>query len=342
MTPTLKNLEDQVLVITGASSGIGLTTARMAAENGSRLVLAARSASALRQLTDEITQKGGEAIHVVADVRNREEVEGISQAARETFGGFDTWINNAGVSIYGNILDVPIDEMRRLFETNFWGYVYGSLEAARHLRQKGGALINVGSTVSERAIPLQGMYCASKQAIKGFTEVLRMELEAEGAPVSVTLVKPGPIDTPYTLNAKNYLEVEPQQIPPVYSPDPVARAILRAAEIPTRHVYVGGSGAANAAMGHLAPRLTDKYMERVMISGTKSDRPARPRERNALDQPSERLAERGDYHGRVAGTSAFARASQHPVLTGAALVGAGVVATTLLKSPRDDGWRGRA
>jgi len=191
MAVKLKQLADQVMVITGASSGIGLVTARMAAERGAKLVLAARSEVALRQLTEEIERSGGQAVFVVADVGEREQVRAIAQAADAAFGGFDTWVNNAGISIYGTLEVVPIDEMRRLFETNLWGVVYGSLEAAAHLKERGGALINVGSALSDRAVPLQGIYAASKHAVKGFTDALRMELEKAGAPVSVTLIKPG-------------------------------------------------------------------------------------------------------------------------------------------------------
>jgi NADP-dependent 3-hydroxy acid dehydrogenase YdfG len=156
MMGKLKRLEDQVVVITGASSGIGLSTARMAATHGARLALAARSEGALRQLADEIKGTGGRAVHVVADVGKREDVRKIAQAAEDEFGGFDTWVKNAGISIYGRIEDVDVEDMRRLFETNFWGLVYGSLEAVARLKRRGGgALINLGSVVSERAVPLQ-------------------------------------------------------------------------------------------------------------------------------------------------------------------------------------------
>jgi len=170
MTLMLKPLEVQVIVITGATSGIGLVTAREAAKRGARLVLASRSEDALKDLADEIKEAGGEATYVVADVGDEQDVQRIAAGARERFGGFATWINNAGVSIYGNLTEVPIDEQRRLFDTNYWGVVYGSLTAVQQLRQRGGALINVGSALSDRAIPLQGAYCASKHAVKGFTD----------------------------------------------------------------------------------------------------------------------------------------------------------------------------
>ena len=227
MDVKLKKLSEQVMVITGATSGIGLVTAREAARRGAKLVLAARSEGALGRLAGEINAAGGEAVHAAADVGREEDVRRIAETALARFGRVDTWVNNAGVSIYGRIVDTPVEDMRRLFETNFWGVVYGSRVAAEILRQRGGALINVGSVLSDRAIPVQGVYSASKHAVKGFTDALRMELEEEGAPVSVTLIKPSTIDTPYTKHAKNLLEdKEPALPPPVYAPETVAEAIL--------------------------------------------------------------------------------------------------------------------
>lgn len=337
----LKRVRDQAIVITGASSGIGLTTARMAADRGARLVLAARSKDALSRLADEISQAGGKAVHVVADVGRVEDVSEIARAAQEHFGGFDTWINNAGTGMYGKLETTEIEHMRKLFDTNFWGVVYGSLEAIKHLKQRGGAVINVGSTESDRAIPLQGIYAASKHAVKGFTDSLRMELEADGAPVSVTLVKPGAIDTPFPLNAKNYLESEPKHVPPVYAPDAVANAILHCAETPVRDVFVGAGGKANSVLGHYAPRMADKYMESMVISGTKSGKPPRPAEQNGLDRPSENLAERGDYAGHVAKTSLYTQASLSPALTRAAIAGTGLVIAALWRGSRDKWSRRR-
>lgn len=334
MSVDLKKLEDQVIVITGASSGIGLATARMAVQRGARLVLAARSKDALQQLTEELGREGGDVIQVVADVSKQEDVQKIAQVAQEKFGGFDTWVNNAGIGMYGKVEAISVDDMKRLFEINFWGLVYGSLEAAKYLKHRanghGGALINVGSTVSERATPLQGIYSASKHAVKGFTDAFRMELEEEGAPISVTLVKPGAIDTPFTINAKNYLENEPKHVPPVYSPEAVAQAILHCAENPVRDVFVGAGGKGNATLGHYAPRLTDKYMESMVISGTKSDKPSRPREQNGLYRPSERLEERGNYNGHVAQSSLYTQASLHPMITSAAVAGAGLAIAALI------------
>ena len=333
MTIKLKPLAEQVIVITGASSGIGLATARMAAKRGARLVLAARSEGALSQLVDEIKAKGGQAVHVVADVSIVDDVEAIAKSAQDHFGGFDTWINDAGIGLYGRLEEIALEDMRKVFETNFWGLIHGSLEAVKLLKTRGGALINLGSEVSERAVPLQGIYSASKHAIKGFTDALRMELEDEGAPISVTLVKPGQIDTPFTINAKNYLASEPHHVPPVYAPDVVAEAILTCAERPTRDILVGSGAKAMTELGHFAPGLTDTVMNKVVIPGTPSGRPSRRgSDGSGLDEPTEDLRERGNYEGHLQQTSLYTRAALHPVLTGAAVLGAGLAIGALMRA----------
>ncbi|HEX2055847.1 MAG TPA: SDR family oxidoreductase [Nitrospiraceae bacterium] len=331
----LKRLRDQIIVITGATSGIGLVTARMAAKRGARLVLAARNQEALTQLEQELSDGYRRAAAVVADVGKPEDVQRVSRVARQRFGGFDTWINNAGISIYGRLLDQPVEDMRRLFETNFWGVVYGSLEAARHFqaRRETGAIINIGSTFSDRAMPLQGMYSASKHAVKGFTDALRMELERQGLPVSVTLIKPSAIATPYPQHAKNFLKEEPTNPPPIYAPDLVGKAILHCAQYPERDMFVGGAGKAISAMGKYAPRLADFITEQLFAGRQRTGRPPRPLEDNGLDHPSGAIHERGRYSGRhVFETSLYTQSALHPVLAGAAFLGTGLAITALWQS----------
>lgn len=332
MAAQLKNLSEQVLVITGASSGIGLTTAKMAAERGAKVVLSSRDEEGLRRAVDEIRAAGGVAVYVAADVAELEDVHRIAHTAEREFGGFDTWVNNAGVSIYGRILEVPVEDARRLFDTNYWGVVNGSLVAVPHLRQRGGVLINVGSIVSDLAVPLQGHYSASKHAVKGFTDALRMELEEEGAPVSVTLVKPSAIDTPYPEHARSYLEEEPTLPPPVYAPEEVARAILTCAEKPVRDVVVGGGGRMMTAMGKMAPRLADRYMEAAMFEQQRKDELSSPLRPDALYRPMPGSGrEHGGYEGHVMRTSAYTRASLNP---GIALVLLSMVGLTLALATR--------
>jgi len=266
MAVTLKSLDQQVMVITGASSGIGLATAESAAKQGAKLVLAARSQDTLDQITRKINEAGGEAIYVVADVADREQVEKVASAAIEKFGRIDTWVNDAGVSIYGRLEEVKEEDSRRLFDTNFWGVVNGSLAVLPHLKRGGGALINVGSEVSDAVVPLQGMYSASKHAVKGFTDALRVELDLEDAPVSVTLIQPTAVDTPYPQHAKNYMDQEPKLPTPQVDPQDVADAILGAAVDPTRDVKVGMMAKFNTFVAKVAPGLGDK------MAGMQADR----------------------------------------------------------------------
>jgi short-subunit dehydrogenase len=325
----LKPLREQVMVITGASSGIGLATARLAASRGARLVLAARSERALRQLAAEIHSNSGHAVPVVADVTAESDVYRIADEALGAFGRFDTWVNNAGVSAYGACLDVSLEDMRRIMETNFWGVVYGSRIACRHLRREGGALINLGSVVSDRAVPLQGIYSASKHAIKGWTDALRAELLHEKAPVSVTLVKPGAINTPYAEHAKNYLPDQPSHTPPVYSPESVADAIVYAAENPIGEIAVGGAARLLSLASVMTPSLLDRIMARVLLPATHSGRPRHGHP--ALYEPSEDLRVRGDYPGLVRG-SLYTRLITHRGFAG--LLGAGAGALLALNLER--------
>jgi short-subunit dehydrogenase len=332
MTLKLKKLSDQVMVITGASSGIGLVTARLAAKRGARVVLNARNKAALRRVTNEINAAGGAAIHVAGDVGNFRDVQNIADETLRHFGGFDTWVNNAGVSIYGPVLEQSLEDQRRLFETNYWGVVHGSNVACAHLRIKGGALINVGSVLSDVSIPIQGTYCATKHAVKGYTDALRLELEEEGAPISITLIKPSAMDTPYTRHAKNLMPVEPMNPPPVYAPDLVAEAILHCAEHPERDLYVGGGGKMLAEAGHYMPRVTDKLIEATMFDFQKSDRPKPVDRPDSLYAPLSDGQERGGYPGHVAESSVYTKASVHPLIAGSVIAGVGLAVLAAWRS----------
>ncbi len=259
MTPSLKPISEQVIVITGASSGIGLATARAAAARGAKLVLGARSQETLDGIASELRSRNVEVLSVRTDVSIRSDLEQLANRCLIEFGRIDTWVNNAGVSIYGRLDQVSEEDSRRLFDVNFWGVVNGSLIALPHLKRSRGALINVGSEVSDAVVPLQGMYSASKHAVKGFTDALRVEIEeVDDVPVSVTLVQPTAVNTPFPQHARNYMKKEPKLPTPQIDPERVAEAILRAASHRTRHVRVGLFAKLNSAAARLAPRLSDK------------------------------------------------------------------------------------
>lgn len=342
MAVQLRPIHQQVIVITGASSGIGLATARLAAARGARLCLSARNEAALRQITDDLNARYGDGccVYCVADVSREEDHRRVAQAAVEAFGRIDTWINNAGISIYGQMQEVPLADQRRLFEVNFWGVVHGSRIAVEHLGARGGAIINMGSAFADRAAPLQGMYSASKHAVKGFTDALRMEIEHQGLPIVVTLIKPSAIDTPYREHAGNYMETEPLNPPPVYSAQVVARAILHCAAHPTRDLIVGSGGKVISLLGRELPRLTDWLMKKLLFRMQKSDRP--PRGGDALYAPGQDGSEEGGYRdfGMVRQHSLYTQARTHPVVTAAAAIGLGiavVAAVAALRHPPPTG-----
>ncbi len=340
-TIKLKPLNDQVIVITGASSGIGLATARAAAKKGARLVVASRNEEAIQELSKELNQTTA-AIGVACDVSKIEDVERLAAAAGAKFGGFDTWVNNAGVSTYGRLEEVELEDMRRLFETNYWGVVHGSLTAIKHLKGKqdgfGGALINLGSTLSDRAIPLQGTYCATKFAVRAFTDALRMEAEKENYPVSITLIKPAAIDTPYVAHAKNYLPEEPKNPAPVYAPEVVANAILHCAETPERDMFAGGAATQFSLLEKIVPWYTDKGMEKVMFGQQQSGKPPKPRDHAGeagLFEPAEpKLQERGSYEGKVFESSPYTAFRANRRVLSLAALGAGAIAFLALKKRR--------
>lgn len=327
----LKKLADQVIVVTGASSGIGLATVRMAAEKGAKVVAAARNEEALTELVNELKRKGHAATWVDADVGREEDVKRIAETAINEFGRFDTWINNAAITIFGKATEVTIEDMRRMFETNYWGVVYGCRSAIDHFKKRGepGALINVGSVYGNRGVVLQSTYSSAKFAVHGFTESLRMELEKEKAPVSVSLIHPGRIETPYNEHAVSYLEKHPAHIGYIYAPEAVADAILYCAEHPKRDMYVGSQAKFGTVFGRLAPRLMDKYMELTMFRTQHDNRPSDPKEDSALYDAGYGMHERGTNKGWIQQRSLYVQATKRPALTALA---AGSLAVSIWKA----------
>jgi short-subunit dehydrogenase len=292
MTPKQKPLNEQVIVITGASSGIGLATARAAAVKGARVVLAARSTDTMEGIAEELRRAGGEAEVVTVDVADRKGMERLADAAATRFGGIDTWVNNAGLAIYGRLDEVPEEDSRRLFDVNFWGVVNGSLAALPHLKRSRGTLINIGSEASEEALPMLGMYAATKHAVKGFTDSLRVEVQMDTVPVQVTLIQPSAVNTPFPQHARNYTGLEPSLPDPTIEPDQVAEAILDAACNPRRDVKVGTMAHVNTMMNKLAPKLADKMAGREAESLVKNQSAQDPA--GTLYRPGEAGVSRGE------------------------------------------------
>ena len=328
---TLKPIHEQVIVITGATSGNGLATAEMAAAQGAAVILVARNEAALDTVRTRIEASGGRAVTCVADVSEKEAVGRIVDAAEMAYGGFDSWVNNAAVATYGTLEQVPVADHRRIFDVNYFGVLHGSLAAARYLRGRGGAIINIGSILSDRAILQQGPYSATKHAVEALTETLRMELEQEGAGISVTLIKPGAIDTLFPEHARNYMDAPPRLPPPLYHPDLVAEAILFACSHPRRSLYVGGGGLLSALIGRAAPRLTDFVMEAV---GTRMQQkpaePGDPQRRDNLYEPKADGQRRGSQDVGARRSSFTLQVQKYPVRAGLmALVALAIAGGTL-------------
>lgn len=339
----LKPLAQQTIVITGASSGIGLTTAQEAAKRGANVVLVARSADTLREEVQKLKARGLKADYVVADVGERENIRKVIDTVVERHGGFDTWVNNAGVGIYASLEETSDEDHHKIFQTNYWGLVYGTLEALKHLKPKGGAIINIGSISSDMPAPILSAYTASKHAVKGFNDSLRLELMHEGAPVALTLIKPSGIHTPFGDHAVNYMDHASKVPPPVYHPRVVARAILHAAEHKTREILVGEAGAAQVGLAKFFPRLADKLFSRAFyLTAIDWDREAKHEQ--ALHEPGGGGKRLGDQDSIPIRVSPYTEAQKHPVPV--VLLGALATAGALLfilggqqRQPKRRSWK---
>ena len=301
-------LREQVVVITGASSGIGRETALMFGERGAAVVLAARNETALREVAAEVERLGGRAHRVVTDVAEWPQVERLANNAVARFGRIDTWVNNAAISAYATVEQLTVEEIERVIQVNLLGQIYGMKAALPHLKQRQGTLINVASALAERSVPLQAAYCAAKHAVKGFTEALRLELARERSGVQVTLILPSSTNTPLFTHARSKMGTKPQPIPPIYEPRVMAETILFAAEHPRRDLVAGGAGKALILARRLSPALLDWYMLRG-DSGVKQQQSGRPDDgRDNFYAPLEGPGSTtGDFGDRSHSTSPFTR-----------------------------------
>ncbi|HXH52028.1 MAG TPA: SDR family oxidoreductase [Sphingomicrobium sp.] len=337
----LKPVSEQTIVVTGGSSGIGLATAKMAAQRGANVVILSRDEDGMRDICDEIRAEGGRADFVVADVGERDQVRKALQQVIRKHGGFDTIFNCAGVGAYARLEEMTDHDHEQIFRTNYWGVVYCSLEALKHLKTKGGTIINQGSIASDMPIPILGAYAASKHAVKGFTDSLRQELIEEGAPVYVTLIKPAGIHTPFGKHAKNYMDEAAVVPPPVYAPEVCADAVLRAAENPIREVIIGGSGRGMTWMQKYLPGIADQIFSRAFpILAFDKSKPNRS-EQGGFDRAGSSGEIYGDQDSFMLKSSMYTSFKTHPVKTiaTAAAVGAGAAAVTgwlLRPTPQGD------
>ena len=323
----LKPVGEQVIVITGATSGNGLATAREAVKRGAAVVLAARNEAVLEEVAAELRERGGRAAICVADIAERGSAGRIAEVAVDAFGGFDTWVNCAAVTSYGTLDELGMAEQRRIFDVNYFGMLEGCLTAVEHFRSRGGgAIINLGSVLSDRALIKQPAYCAAKAAVRSLSESVRMDVEREGLATSVTLIKPSGIHTPFPEHGRNHMEAAPRIPQIVYGPELVADAILFAAEHPRRQIYVGGYGFLLSVLARLFPRTTDRLMELLLVRTPQApDDPGDPEARDNLFEPKKDGRVEGTQQVHVKRWSLFLGAQKRPLRT-AVLLGCGVLA----------------
>jgi NAD(P)-dependent dehydrogenase (short-subunit alcohol dehydrogenase family) len=258
----LKPINQQVVAVVGASSGIGRETALQFAHRGAKVVVSARSEAKLASLVDEIRSFGGEVTAIVIeDVAVLEQVKAIADRTVEVYGRLDTWVHVPATAVFATFENTTPEEFKRIIDVSLMGQVYGAMAALPHLKREGrGALIHISSMEGKRTLPYQSAYGAAKHGLEGFLQALRVELQHEGIPISVTSVKPVVINTPFWDNARTKLGVKPLGIPPYYEPSLVADAILYAAEHPTRDFLVGDAAKVLDFFERLSPKLVDSLM----------------------------------------------------------------------------------
>ncbi len=318
----LRPLRDQVVVVAGASSGIGRASALELAGRGAKVVVAARSEEGLSSLVADITAHGGTAAYAVCDVADFTQVQQVADLAARTYGRIDTWVNCAAVSLYATFEETTPEEFRRLMEINYLGQVHGALAALPHLRQAGqGAVIAISSVESIVSLPLHAAYSASKHAVEGAMDALRRDLIADGAPISVTSVKPATINTPFITKSSTKMNVKPKGPTPVYSPSVVAACVVYAAEHPVRDLFAGGAGKQMALSQLLAPRFTDAAMAKAVIKSEGTRQPVPGGSAGNLDRASDDDRTDGDFRARP---SLYTFLQLHPRLR--RLVGVSAVA----------------
>jgi NADP-dependent 3-hydroxy acid dehydrogenase YdfG len=255
------NSNGKVIVITGASSGIGRAIARAFGAEGSRVALIARNEQALYAAAAEIREAGGEALVLPLDVADAEAVEGAASAIDEKWGRIDVWVNCAMATVFAPVADTTAEEYRRVTEVTYLGYVYGTLAALQRMRPRDrGTIVQIGSALAYRSIPLQSAYCAAKAAIRGFTDSLRTELIHEGSGVRLTMLQLPAVNTPQSLRQRNKLPHQAQPVPPLFKPEAIADLVLWAADQAPREALVGRPSVQAVWGQRLFPALLDLYL----------------------------------------------------------------------------------
>jgi NAD(P)-dependent dehydrogenase (short-subunit alcohol dehydrogenase family) len=318
----LKPVGNQVVVLMGASSGIGRESALRFARKGPKVVVSARGEEGLGTLVEEIRDEGGKALDVPADTSEFEQVKAVADRAVEEYGRLDTWVHLAAVGLFATFEETTPEEFGRVIDVNLMGQVYGAMAALPHLKREGrGALIHISSVEAKRSFPFHSAYGASKHGIDGFLEALRVELKHKGWPIGVTQVMPGTINTPFFDKGRTKLGVKAVGIPPIYEPETVANIILYAAEHPARDLVSGGAAQALILNQRLSPRLLD-----AVLSTRAGFAPQKTEEPRSEDDPDNLYGPIGGHDTAKNGFRALSRSfynwlQMHPTLKRVAAAG---------------------
>ena len=326
-----------VVVITGASAGVGRATVREFAKLGAHVALLARGRDGLEGARQEVEAAGGKALVLPTDVAVYAQVEAAAEAVERELGPIDVWVNNAMVSILAPISEVTAEEFHRVTEVTYLGYVWGTMAALKRMRPRDhGCIIQVGSALAYRAIPLQAAYCGAKHAIRGFTESVRCELLHDGSRVRLTVVELPGLNTPQFEWVRNRMPRKSQPVGTVYQPEVAARAIVWAAQHDRRELYVGAPTVQAILGDKVAPGMMDHYMARTVWEGHQRDEPEDPsRPDNLLEPVPGDHGAHGPFDGRAKDRSLQFWATTHRGWLALAGVGVGAVVAGLLR--RQDG-----
>jgi NAD(P)-dependent dehydrogenase (short-subunit alcohol dehydrogenase family) len=323
----------RVVVVTGASAGVGRAAVRAFARQGADLGLIARGHDGLEAARNEVESAGGRAVVVPTDVAHADQVEAAAQRIEEGLGPIEVWVNNAMVSVFSEFKDMTPDEFRRVTEVTYLGYVYGTMSALRRMRLRNqGVIVQVGSALAYRGIPLQSAYCGAKHAIEGFTESLRCELLHEQSQVRLTMVQLPAVNTPQHGWVKSRLPRKAQPVPPIYQPEVAAEAIVWAADHPRRELSVGLMNSVVLMGNKVAPGIGDWYLARTGYDSQMTDEPADPGRPDNLWEPLPGdHGAHGDFDHMAYDYSLQLKANMHrgPLML-AAVAGAALIGITSL------------
>jgi NAD(P)-dependent dehydrogenase (short-subunit alcohol dehydrogenase family) len=325
-----RDTEPKVVIVTGASAGVGRATARAFADRGARLGLIARGAAGLTAARREVEDRGAQVMAIELDVANAEAVEEAASRFEQELGPIDVWVNNAMVSVFSPVKEMTPEEFRRVTEVTYLGYVYGTLAAVKRMMPRNrGVIVQVGSALAYRGIPLQSAYCGAKHAIQGFTESLRTELLHDQSLVRVTMVQMPALNTPQFDWVRTRLPRHPQPVPPIFQPEVAAKAIVRAAEGDRREWYVGFPTTKAILANKVAPGLLDRYLATSNYQAQQADRPISPDRPDNLWEPGDGerdFGARGDFDCQSRASSAQWWLTTHRRTL--AVIGAGTAAAT--------------